>query len=678
MVFLAVAPALLVSLALLGSFTYARLTEQEERLTERGLDLIRHLAHGSEYALFSGNRQQLREAVGAALRERDVVAVSVTAADGVELARGGEHLSSESPVRPNDVRVTPEGIRVEDCERGLVFSAAVMPHPLSVDDYAQAGPTREAPLGQVRVSLSRASTLARQHAIVRDSILISLAVLALTVWSALRFGRGIVRPILGMNRTVGRIGAGHLESRVEGGMDAEFGEFGELKAGINAMAERIQQSHEHMRMQIMEATAKLSHQASHDSLTGLMNRHEFEQRLGRALESARLHAREHALCFMDLDQFKQVNDSCGHGAGDELLRQLTALLTHEVRDRDALARVGGDEFALLLENCPMERGMALADRLREIVRAFRFAWDGQVFNVGASIGMVRLDPGLYTVAEALAAADAACYAAKSLGRNRIHVYHASDEQLARLRGEATWPDRLREAMAHDRFVLHGQRIVPLGAGEMHVEVLLRLADGEDGAEIMPMAFIPAAERFSLMPALDRWVLERLVTHHAALFRDAGMTHAVNLSGASLSDPTFHEFAAELLARHPQAARRLVFEITETAAITNMAMARGFIERLRALGCRFALDDFGSGLSSLNYLKNLRVDYLKIDGGFVRDLGQDAMSEAIIDAIVRIGRVMGLKTVAECVESEQTLEVLRKLGVDYAQGHHLHRPEPLRV
>jgi diguanylate cyclase (GGDEF)-like protein len=531
-----------------------------------------------------------------------------------------------------------------------------------------------APLGQVRVSLSRASTQARQHAIVRDSIFISLVVLALTVWSALSFGRGIVRPILGMNRTVGRIGAGHLEARVEGGMDAEFGE---LKAGINAMAERIQQSHEHMRMQIMEATAKLSHQASHDSLTGLMNRHEFEQRLGCALESARLHAREHALCFMDLDQFKQVNDNCGHGAGDELLRQLAALLTHEVRDRDAIARVGGDEFALLLENCPMEKAMALADRLREIIRAFRFAWDGQVFAVGASIGMVRLDPGLYTVAEALAAADAACYAAKSLGRNRIHVYHASDEQLARQRGEALWADRLRQAIEHNRFVLHGQRIVPLGAGEPHVEVLLRLADGEDGAEILPMAFIPAAERFLLMPALDRWVLERLVTHHAALFRDAGPTHAVNLSGASLSDPAFHEFAAELMARHPQASRRLCFEITETAAITNIAMARGFIERLRALGCTFALDDFGSGLSSLNYLKNLRVDYLKIDGGFVRDLGQDAMSEAIVDAIVRIGRVMGLKTVAECVESESVLEVLRKLGVDYAQGHHLHRPERLR-
>lgn len=679
-VFLALAPALLVGLALLGSFTFSRIQEQERYLMERGLDLTRYLATCCEYAVFSGDREQLVDSVQAAMRKRDVIAVRVMGPEGHVLAGYGHQL-----VAGSETRTTSDGIRIEDCEQGLVFSASIESAPLRVDDYHVDASASAHRIGMVRVSMSRATTLEKQHAILRDSLLVTLVVLGLAVWAALRFGRGIVAPIMAMRGTLGEIGAGRLGARVEGAM---HGEFSELQQGINAMAERIEQSHETLRLKVMEATARLSHQASHDSLTGLMNRHEFEVRLGRALESARLHARQHVLCFMDLDQFKQVNDGCGHGAGDELLRQLAALLEHETRGRDALARVGGDEFALLLENCPMERGQERVDRLREVVRAFRFAWDGRVFSVGASIGMVRLDPGLYSVSEALAAADAACYAAKSLGRNRIHVYHASDELLERQRGEARWAERLRQALEEDRFMLFGQRIEPLQGGVAHIEVLLRMCgeDAREGGEIPPMAFIPAAERFSLMPLLDRWVLGRLVMHHLdtgdGLLHTTGSTAepaqrvAVNLSGASLSDPSFHAFTADLLANRPGVASRLCFEITETAAITNMAMAREFIERLRKLGCSFALDDFGSGLSSLNYLKNLRVEFLKIDGGFVRDLGNDPMSVAIVDAIVRIGRVMGLRTVAECVESEAVLEVLGRLGVDYAQGHFLHRPERL--
>jgi diguanylate cyclase (GGDEF)-like protein len=412
-------------------------------------------------------------------------------------------------------------------------------------------------------------------------------------------------------------------------------------------------------------------------LTGLINRREFEIRLERALVSAQQQGREHALCYMDLDQFKIVNDSCGHVAGDELLRQLTLQLQHEVRERDTLARLGGDEFGLLLENCPAEKAMEIAEIMRLTVQNFRYVYNGKSFLVGVSIGMVMLNQDSDNVTSLLTAADAACYAAKDNGRNRIHLYEQEDGELAKRRGEMQWVNRIHSAIAENRLRLYFQEIQalnPLQQGR-HVELLLRMVD-EEGRYLLPMTFIPAAERYHLMPMLDQWVMENCFLLCASRFalNETGLnTLAVNISGASLCDEGFVSFLTERLTQDNSLAKSLCIEITETAAITNLAAAKLFIAGLKKLGCRFALDDFGSGLSSLNYLKNLQVDYLKIDGAFVKDMASDEIDCAMVEAINKIGHQMGLKTIAEFVDSAAIMDKLKAIGVDYAQGNWIHLP-----
>ena len=416
-------------------------------------------------------------------------------------------------------------------------------------------------------------------------------------------------------------------------------------------------------------------------MTGLINRREFEQRLERALLSALQQDREHALCYMDLDQFKVINDSCGHAAGDELLRQLALLLKGKLRERDTLARLGGDEFALLLENCSIPDALEVADSFRAEVQRFRFKWGDRIFSVGVSVGMVAINRDSGTAAGLLSAADAACYVAKDRGRNQIHVYESRDSDLVRHRGEMQWVTRIQRALEEQRLRLSWQEIRRTdGAAEStrHVELLLRMVD-DDGSEILPMAFIPAAERYSIMPALDSWVVEealRLCRQYLAAGCTLRYLFAVNLSGASLKDPAFRGMLLARLQENPVLGPHLCFEITETAAIGNLAVVNDFIEAMRGFGCSFALDDFGSGLSSFTYLKNLKVDYLKIDGAFVRDIMNNPIDRSMVEAIHRIGHQMGLKTVAEYVESDRILALLRQIGVDYVQGSGIHRPQPL--
>ncbi|MGE5240366.1 MAG: EAL domain-containing protein [Bacteroidota bacterium] len=423
---------------------------------------------------------------------------------------------------------------------------------------------------------------------------------------------------------------------------------------------------------------QLSYQASHDSLTGLLNRHEFERRLERALQGAKDDNRQHVLCYLDLDQFKMVNDTCGHVAGDQLLMQIAALVAPKVRDSDTLARLGGDEFGVLLEGCSLSKAIEIAETLRQVVRDFRFAWGGRTFDVGVSIGMAVITADSGSVTEALSAADAACYVAKDLGRNRLHVHQPDDVALARHRSEIEWAQRLSAAIKEDRLRLYGQPIVALQAGNNLVrhEILVHMLD-EDGQVVPPMAFIPAAERYNLMPAVDRWVLGATLSWMRRISRFASpMVCSVNLSGRSLCDHRFHEFVMSAIRDSGVDPARIVFEITETAAVANFAQAQQFIAALKRLGCRFALDDFGSGLSSFAYLKHLPVDYLKIDGNFVRDMAGDPVDYAMVEAINHLGHVMGIRTIAEYVESEAVLEKLRALGVDYAQGFAISHPLPL--
>lgn len=424
--------------------------------------------------------------------------------------------------------------------------------------------------------------------------------------------------------------------------------------------------------------AELEFQASHDALTGLINRAEFERRLAQAADSAQLEHKRHALMFVDLDQFKVVNDTSGHEAGDELLRQLTAALQQGLRQSDTLARLGGDEFGVLLDGCDLEHARAIAEHLRALVADFRFHWQDKVFAVGASIGLVCFGPGKTVLSDLLRMADSACYVAKDHGRNRVHVYTPEDEELAQRRDEIGWVERIRQALEDDRFVLYAQRMEALGpdagGAAAHEELLLRMRSA-DGGIVPPSAFLPAAERYGLMPEIDRWVIREAFSHLAARRQGMAAVCALNLSAASVCDPGFLDFVRGQFAAHRLDPARICFEITESVAISNLRQAAALCRELKALGCRIALDDFGKGMSSFTYLKNLPVDFLKIDGAFVRDMADDPIDRAMVESINSIGHVMGIRTVAEHVETDAVLALLRRLGVDFAQGHAVGRPRP---
>lgn len=426
---------------------------------------------------------------------------------------------------------------------------------------------------------------------------------------------------------------------------------------------------------------EISYQASHDTLTGLLNRREFEKRLQQALNQLHKNGGEHALCHLDLDLFKMINDSCGHDAGDELLRQIAQLLKSRLPPGGSIARPDGDEFLLLLENCSLERAGAFAEDLREAIRDFHFSWDDRSFSLAASIGVVRVTAeggGLY---DALQAADVACRVAKDEGRNRVHLYQQNDITILRRQREISWVQRLNEAMSENRFTLYCQAVLPLKNRKKrptHYEILVRLTD-ESGHIITPAAYLPAAERYHLMPMIDRWVVREALERLRPLKWEA-LAHLgcfnINLSGQSLYDPEFLPFVVEQVRKSGIPPARLCFEITETAAVSNLASATRLIATLKNIGCRFALDDFGSGLSSFAYLKNMRVDFLKIDGAFVRNLPDDTADMAMVSSINQVAHAMGIETIGEYAESDVIRDALASIGVDYAQGYAVAVPRPL--
>ena len=375
-----------------------------------------------------------------------------------------------------------------------------------------------------------------------------------------------------------------------------------------------------------------------------------------------------------------VNDTCGHAAGDELLKAIAGLLQSRIRESDTLSRLGGDEFGLLLFGCPPERGQLVAADLLAAIGDYRFNYEGKVFTVGVSVGLATVT-GESSTAEILSMADTACYWAKEQGRNRVCAYRVGDADMAARRQETGWISRINLALAEDRFTLYHQAYLPLNAEagtRNHLEVLLRMID-EEGKLIQPGSFLPAAERYNLMPAIDRWVVRRVFTQYHALLASRGvelLTCAINLSGTSINDDSFLDFVRKLALEHALPPRSICFEITETAAINNLRKASEFIMECKSMGFLFALDDFGTGTSSFGYLKKLPVDYLKIDGGFVKNLEHDAVDKAMTETINNIGHIMGIKTVAEYAENEGIIAELRTMGVDYAQGYGVCVPTPL--
>lgn len=424
---------------------------------------------------------------------------------------------------------------------------------------------------------------------------------------------------------------------------------------------------------------KIAYQASHDELTGLVNRRQFDIHIQNLVLEAQANDSYHVLCYLDLDQFKIINDTCGHLAGDELLRQLGEVLRQQVRRMDILARLGGDEFGILMSYCSLEQALITGEKLRNAVCDFQFAWESRSFNIGVSIGIAPINRACGNAVDVLKEADAACYAAKEKGRNRVHVFSPDDEELNMRQGEMQWVEKIRIGIDQNRFQLYGQLIVPITGdrGGLHFETLIRYRDDQDKI-IPPGAFLPAAERYNMAAPLDRWVISRLFEYLATTpnFLNRLEMCSVNLSGLSLSDQSMLRFIDEQFEKWQIPTDKICFEITETAAISNLSYARLFMESLRKKGCSFSLDDFGSGLSSFAYLKNLPVDYLKIDGLFVKDILEDRVDLTMVKAINEVAHVMGKKTIAEFVETQKIFDLLQTLGVNYAQGYGIAKPVPL--
>jgi len=439
--------------------------------------------------------------------------------------------------------------------------------------------------------------------------------------------------------------------------------------------------------QVRARTARLEELLKKDWLTGMINRKEFEKRLRDACKNAFDNNSTHVLCFIDLDRFKIVNDTCGHRAGDELLRQITPIIKSHVSETDTVARMGGDEFGILFSYNTIEEVLPTLENIRQEVEDYRFAWDDSTFSIGTSIGVIGINASSGTLVELLAAVDDACFRAKELGRNRIQVYEHDAEDLDKKHGETHWANRITNALDNDQFVLYYQPIQALMepvkdennntiAGVNHFEVLIRMLDTKNFI-IPPMAFIPAAERFDLMGKIDRWVIQRAIDSYPELnSKYSNLVLSINLSGASLTDNSLLDYIIGIFSRSDIDPGNIVFEVTETTAIANMQKASEFISRLKEEGCKFSLDDFGSGLSSFGYLKNLAVDYIKIDGSFVREVASDKTAYTFVEAINRVGHLMNKKIIAEYVENKEILFALKTIGVDYAQGYAIGKPQSL--
>ena len=449
-----------------------------------------------------------------------------------------------------------------------------------------------------------------------------------------------------------------------------------LDVGSGPAATRVLVLHD--RSQLNDLRLSIAERARYDKLTGLFNRHEFDRCLANLVEDAEASGRTHALLYIDLDQFKVINDTCGHQAGDELLRQVGTQLRKVVQFGDIVSRLGGDEFGILLCSIESDEAVGVAKRVCQDIASIRFAWGSYSFAIGASVGVSVINSWTRHPDAALREADSACYAAKDKGRNRVHLYAENDRQLSKRHGEMRWLSRINKALDEDRLRIVQQRIAPIQPG-IHrdmAEILVRI-ESPEGEQIAPGAFIPAAERYNLMPLVDRWVIRKVLEQLAGgnAEHDPIERYTINLSGLSLGDPDFLSYIVKEFERLSVDPRRICFEVTETAAVASYTRAVRFMSLLREIGCRFALDDFGSGMSSFGYLRELPVDYLKIDGMFVRNLEIDPFHRAIIKSIIDVDHAAGMQTIAEHVDSDGALDILRELGADYVQGFFIDRPVP---
>lgn len=667
-ILLALLPAAIIASALAFYHSVTGMDDLDSELRQRGITIVQYLGPASEYGVIAGNRGSLQALAQAAMQQPDVRAVVIADAHGRTLAISGRpsSLPMASQGGPDRAALVASG-------RGyLGFASPIRRSELDIDDFQDlvAPPAHGSEgIGRVYVELSSEDLQSRKTDLLLHTMLILAAGLLAAAVVALRIADSLSRPVSQLLGAVGRMAGGELGVRVDTG---SAGELGELERGFNHMADRLQEMHDSMQDRIASATAQLAHQASHDPLTGLVNRREFEFRLAATLAARGEGAPYHILCYMDLDRFKVVNDSCGHAAGDELLRQITQLLRHRARSQDLLARLGGDEFALLLERCSLEDAIRVVESLRQQVEEFRFFWDEQAFSVGVSIGLVELDGSIHSLEDALGAADKACYEAKDQGRNRIQVFRREDGAGLRQQVELDWASRLNRALEDNRFLLYAQPVVPLVAGlptVLRFEVFVRLLS-ERGEIVLPDTFLPAAERYHLAASLDRWVIDAACAGVRRLVDQSESSRVccgINLSIQTVTHPDTLEYIRGRLEHHGIAAASLCFEIREDVVSRQLAEVSAFSQGLRRLGCGFAFDDFGSSVSSFSYLKVLAPDYVKIDGTLVRSMADDPVSRTLVRSIHDIGSQLNVMAVAEMIDDAAVFAQVRELGIEYGQG-----------
>ena len=677
-------PAMLFAIILAGYAISNVFGVLNQSLSDRGRIIASQLAPAAEYGVLSGNRQILQKLVEQALSsEQEVRTVLIIDNKGRVLALSGRPLSQELVDHINK-----ENLKELKQKNGIIFTSPIYRSLVEIEDFSSVFDTEDSvktgdsqlEIGQVYVNLSNQTLQNLKLDLITKILLIGLFGLAISALIAWRIGRNITKPIQEIASAVNKVSEGVFVQTIT---ENSSGELKTLQKGFNSMSSSLKQAYDGMQDKINDATSMLRHQAQHDDLTGLVNRREFEVRLERSMKSVHEVNAQHVFCYMDLDQFKLVNDTCGHAAGDELLRQVSVLLANRMRDRDTLARLGGDEFGLLLENCSLSDANQITNTLLKIVHDYRFMHDDKIFNIGVSIGMVVINTSFESVSEIMHAADSACYSAKKAGRNQSFLFSAGDIEVKQRRSQVEAIADITDEIDDEQFTLFCQPIVPLSSNvpaQNHYEVLIRKVN-LDGTIILPTAFIASAERYHLMPNIDRWVIKNTFSAYRDMLDKSNdkcnYVFSINLSGTSLGDKSLLDFIREQLAIYAIPATAICFEITETSAIVNLKNTIQLFSALRKLGCSFALDDFGSGMSSFTYLKNFEVDYLKIDGAFVKEMHINKIDHAMVRSIHSVAEAMNIKTVAEFVENEHILRELKTIGVHYGQGMHLGSPVAIK-
>ena len=677
-------PAVLFAMILAGYAISKVFNVLNQSLHDRGRIIATQLAPAAEYGVISGNTQILQKLAQQALaNESELKTVLVLDKQGKVLALSGR------PIAPELIlKIKKDKVQKLTWDDGIIFVSPIYRSLVEIDDFSVlddnnselSGDDSKLEIGQVYVELSNLALQNLKQDLIVKIILIGILGLAVSAFIAWMIGRNITKPIQEIANAVNKVGEGIFSQTIT---ENSSGELKVLQKGFNSMSLSLKQAYEHMQEKIHDATALLRYQTQHDDLTGLINRREFEVRLERCLKSAQENNIQHVFCYLDLDQFKLVNDTCGHNAGDELLRQISALFANKMRDRDTLARIGGDEFGILLENCSLVDANQITNKLLKLVRDYRFAHEDKVFNIGVSIGLVVVNTSFENISEILHAADAACYSAKKAGRNQSFLYHHGDIEIVQRQTAVEAVADMTDEIDDDRFILYCQPIIPLSASvpqQHHYEILIRKV-GLDGEITLPTSFIASAERYHLMPNIDRWVIKNTFAAYRKLLdkslEQCDYIFSINLSGTSLGDKSLLGYIREQFAIYAIPPQAICFEITETAAIVNLKNTINLFTALRKIGCKFALDDFGSGMSSFMYLKNFEVDFLKIDGSFIKEMHENKIDHAMVRSIHSVAEAMNIKTVAEFVENKQILKQLQAIGVHYGQGVYLGSPIVLK-